>query len=148
MSAVEREEPPAVPDLSHVGRRYLAPGQVVSAERVAAYASAVSGADEVYSPGSVPPTFAAVYCLLPSLAEVLRDPQLGIELAGLIHAEQSFEWPVPVRLGDVVAASAEIAAVESKRGMTFVTLDLAATDQSGHTVCRGRSLLLLRGAGR
>jgi len=84
-------------------------------ERVAAYASAVSGADEVYSPGSVPPTFAAVYCLLPSLAEVLRDPELGIELAGLIHAEQSFEWPVPVRLGDVVAASAEIAAVESKR---------------------------------
>ena len=72
-----------MPDLSHVGRRYLAPGQVVSAERVAEYASAVSGADEVYSPGSVPPTFAAVYCLLPSLAEVLGDAELGIELAGL-----------------------------------------------------------------
>jgi hypothetical protein len=148
MSAVEREEPPVVPDLSHVGRRYLAPGQVVSADRVAEYASAVSGADEVYSPGSVPPTFAAVYCLLPSLAEVLADAELGIELAGLIHAEQSFEWPVPVRTGDVVVASAEVASVEGKRGMTFVTLDLAATNQSGDTVCRGRSLLLLRGAGR
>jgi hypothetical protein len=145
MSAVERKEPPVVPDLSHVGRRYLAPGQVVSADWVAEYASAVSGADEVYSPGSVPPTFAAVYCLLPSLAEVLADAELGIQLAGLIHAEQSFEWPVPVRTGDVVVASAE---VESKRGMTFVTLDLAATNQSGATVCRGRSLLLLRGAGR
>src|ERR1035441_8140873 len=122
MSAVEREEPPAVPDLSHVGRRYLVPGQVVSAERVAAYASAVSGAGEVYSPGSVPPTFAAVYCLLPSLAEVLRDPELGIELAGLIHAEQSFEWPVPARPGDVIEASAEVTSVEGKRGMTFVTL--------------------------
>jgi acyl dehydratase len=148
MSAVEREEPPVVPDLSHVGRRYLALGQVVSAERVAEYASAVSGAGEVYLPGSVPPTFAAVYCLLPSLAEVLADAELGIELAGLIHAEQSFEWPVPVRPGDVVVASAEVASVESKRGMTFVTLDLAATNQSGDTVCRGRSLLLLRGAGR
>jgi len=137
-----------VPDLSHVGRRYLAPGQVVSADWVAEYASAVSGADEVYSPGSVPPTFAAVYCLLPSLAEVLADAELGIQLAGLIHAEQSFEWPVPVRTGDVVVASAEVASVESKRGMTFVTLDLAATNQSGAPVCRGRSLLLLRGAGR
>jgi hypothetical protein len=145
---VEREEPPVVPELSHVGRRYLAPGRVVSAERVAEYALAVSGADEVYSPGSVPPTFAAVYCLLPSLAEVLADAELGIELAGLIHAEQSFEWPVPVRTGDVVVASAEVASVESKRGMTFVTLDLAATNQSGDTVCRGRSLLLVRGAGR
>ena len=137
-----------MPDLSHVGRRYLAPGQVVSAERVAEYASAVSGADAVYSPGSVPPAFAAVYCLLPSLAKVLADAELGIELAGLIHAEQSFEWPVPVRPGDVVEASAQVASVESKRGMTFVTLNLAATNQSGHTVCRGRSLLLLRGAGR
>ncbi|MGA3184512.1 MAG: MaoC family dehydratase N-terminal domain-containing protein [Candidatus Dormibacteria bacterium] len=137
-----------MPDLSHVGRRYLAPGQAVSAERVAEYASAVSGADAVYSPGSVPPAFAAVYCLLPSLAKVLADAELGIELAGLIHAEQSFEWPVPVRPGDVVEASAQVASVESKRGMTFVTLDLAATNQSGHTVCRGRSLLLLRGAGR
>ncbi len=137
-----------MPDLSHVGRRYLAPGQAVSAERVAEYASAVSGADAVYSPGSVPPAFAAVYCLLPSLAKVLADAELGIELAGLIHAEQSFEWPVPVRPGDVVEASAEVASVESKRGMTFVTLNLAATNQSGHTVCRGRSLLLLRGAGR
>jgi len=121
---------------------------VVSAERVAEYASAVSGADEVYSPGSVPPAFAAVYCLLPSLSAVLADAELGIEQAGLIHAEQSFEWPAPVRPGDVVEASAEVASVESKRGMTFVTLDLTATDQSGATVCRGRSLLLLRGAGQ
>ena len=137
-----------MPDVSHVGRRYRAPGQILLADRVAEYAAAVGGADEVFSPGSVPPTFAAVYCLLPALAEVLADADLGIELAGLIHAEQSFEWPVPARPGDVVEASAEVASVEGKRGMTFVTLDLAATNQSGDTVCRGRSLLLLRGAGR
>ena len=111
-------------------------------------ARAIAGDDRVREGDAVPPTFAAVYCLLPSLAEVLADAELGIQLAGLIHAEQSFEWPVPVRTGDVVVASAEVASVESKRGMTFVTLDLAATNQSGDTVCRGRSLLLLRGAGR
>jgi acyl dehydratase len=121
---------------------------MVSEKRVAEYASAVAGTDGVHAPGSVPPTFAAVHCLLPALGEVLADAELGIELAGLIHAEQSFEWPVPVRAGDVVVASAEVASVESKRGMTFVTLDLAATNQHGDTVCRGRSLLLLRGAGR
>ena len=145
---MEREEPPVLPDVSHVGRRYRAAAQVVRAERVAEYASAVGGADEPFSPGSVPPTFAAVYCLLPALAEVLADAELGIELAGLIHAEQSFEWPVPARPGDVVEASAEVASVEGKRGMTFLTLDLLAVNQSGDTVCRGRSLLLLRGAGR
>jgi acyl dehydratase len=120
----------------------------VRPERVAEYAAAVAGGDEVFSPGAVPPAFAAVYCLLPALAQVLADAEVGIELAGLIHAEQSFEWPVPAQPGDVVEASAEVASVEGKRGMTFVTLDLVAVNQSGATVCRGRSLLLLRGSGR
>jgi hypothetical protein len=137
-----------MPDQSHVGRRYVAPGQAVSAERVAEYAAALSGADEIFSPGSVPPTFAAVYCLLPALAEVFADPELGIELAGLIHAEQSFEWPVSVLPGDVVDASAEVTSVETKRGLTFVTVGLEATNQDGETVCRGRSLLLTRSGGR
>jgi hypothetical protein len=145
MSTSAREEVPAMPDPSHVGRRYVALGQVVSTDRVAAYAAAVSGADEIFSPGSVPPTFAAVYCLLPTLAEVFADSELGIELSGLIHVEQSFEWPVPVRAGDVVDAAAEVFSVEDKRGLTFVTLGLEATNQGGETVCRGRSLLLIRG---
>ncbi|MGO8687595.1 MAG: MaoC family dehydratase [Candidatus Dormibacteria bacterium] len=133
-----------MPDPSHVGRRYVAPGQAVDEARVGAYARAVSGPAEVFSPGAVPPTFAAVYCLGPALAELFADPELGIDLAGLIHVEQSFAWPSPVLPGDVVGASAEVASVESKRGMTFVTVELAATNQGGETVCTGRSLLLLR----
>jgi acyl dehydratase len=141
----EREELAGMPDPSHVGRRYVAPGQAVAAASVAAYARAVSGGDEVFSPGSVPPTFAAVYCLGPALAALFADPELGIDLAGLIHVEQSFAWLVPVHPGDVVDASAEVSSVESKRGMTFVTVELAARDGGGETVCTGRSLLLLRG---
>jgi acyl dehydratase len=137
-----------MPDQSHVGRRYVAPGQIVDAERVARFAAAVGGTEEAFAPGAVPPTFAAVYCLAPTLARLFADREVGIDLAGLIHAEQSFEWPVPVRPGDVVDASAELTSVESKRGLTFVTLDLEATNQAGETVCRGRSLLLMRGAGR
>jgi len=135
-------------DPSHVGRHYVAPGQVIDAERVAAYVAAVSGDDGAFSLGSVPPTFAAVYCMMPALAQVFADPELGLDLAGLIHVEQSFEWPAPVLPEDVVDASAELAAVESKRGLTFLTVDLAAVNQAGETVCRGRSLLLIRGGGR
>jgi acyl dehydratase len=96
----------------------------------------------------VPPAFAAVYCVQPTLAEMFADPELGIELAGLIHAEQSFEWPVPVRPGDVVDAAAEVTSVEARRGLTFVTVGLEATNQAGETVCRGRTLLLTRSAAR
>ncbi len=134
-----------MPDTSHVGRRYLAPGQSVDHDRVTQFAEAVAGGDEVFEPGTVPPTYAAVYCLLPTLAQVFADPELGIDLAGLIHGEQSFEWPVPVRAGDVIDASAEIASVEVKRGLIFVTVGLEATNQSGAAVCRGRARLLIRG---
>lgn len=137
-----------MPDPSHVGRRYLAPGQIVDHSRVSQFAAAVAGGDEVFEPGAVPPTYAAVYCLLPTLAQVFADQELGIDLAGLIHGEQSFEWPVPVRAGDVIDASAEIASVEVKRGLIFVTVGVEATNRSGEAVCRGRARLLIRaGAG-
>lgn len=134
-----------MPDESHVGRRYEAPGQKVEAERAAAFARAVAGGDSVYAEGEIPPTFAAVYCLFPTLGQLFGDAEVGINLAGLVHGEQSFRWPHPVRPGDVVDATAVIASVEEKRGMTFVGIDHAATNQDGDTVCEGRSLMIIRG---
>src|ERR1700736_211309 len=107
-------------DQSHVGRRYEATGQVVDAAGAEAFARAIAGSDEVYSAGTVPPNYAAVYCLFPTLGQLFRDAEVGFTLAGLLHGEQAFEWPAPVRPGDVVDASAVIASVDVKRGMTFL----------------------------
>ena len=136
-----------MPDASHVGRRYTARGHVVDAERARAMARAIVGSDEPFEPDAVPPTFAAVYCLGPTFAQLFTDEEVGINLAGLIHGEQVFEWPERVRPGDTVDAVAEIAGVEEKRGMTFVTLAVEATRPAdGATVCRGRALMIVRGA--
>jgi MaoC dehydratase-like protein len=136
-----------VPDQSHVGRRYSAPGQRIAPEAAAQMAAAISGPDLVAEPGAIPPTFAAVYCLSPTFAQLFADAEVGIDLAGLIHAEQSFEWPEQVRPGDVVDATTEITAVDAKRGMTFVRLAMEAvrTDDRA-VVCRGTALMLMRGA--
>ncbi|MHB8717841.1 MAG: FAS1-like dehydratase domain-containing protein [Candidatus Dormibacteria bacterium] len=133
-----------MPDQSHVGRRYEARGQIVEGPAAQAFAEAIAGADEVFEPGAVPPTFAAVYCLFPTLYQLFTDAEVGVNLAGLVHGEQSFEWPVPVRAGDVVDATAQIAGVEEKRGMTFLTIDQSATRQDGAVVCRGRSMMIIR----
>jgi hypothetical protein len=136
-----------LPDQSHVGRRYSAPGQRIAPESAAQLAAAIAGSDPVAEPGAVPPTFAAVYCLSPTFAQLFADPEVGIDLAGLIHAEQSFEWPEPVRPGDVVDATTEITAVDAKRGMTFVRLAMEATRASDQVVvCRGTALMLVRSA--
>ncbi len=133
-----------MPDQSHVGRRYVALGQVVDGGGSEAFAEAIAGGDEVFAPGTVPPTYAAFYCLFPTLYQLFGDAEVGVNLAGLVHGEQSFEWPAQVRAGDVVDASAVIASVEEKRGMTFLGIDHEARTQDGETVCRGRSLMIIR----
>ena len=95
----------------------------------------------------MPPTYAAVYLLSPTLSQLFGDSEVGINLAGLIHGEQSFTFHQPVRAGDVVDSSGRIAAVEEKRGMTFVSVELDATRPDGTPVCSGRALLIVRGAG-
>jgi len=130
-----------------VGRRYAAVRQVLEGQRVGSFAAAVSGGDPAFAPGSVPPTFAAVYGLMPTLSQLFADPDLGIDLAGLIHAEQSFEWPHPPHAGDVVDAVLEIESLERRRGLTILSLRLEASNQAGEVVCRGRSMLLARGKG-
>ncbi len=136
-----------MPDRSHVGRRYTAPGQRIDPEQAERMAAAIAGPDPVREPGGVPPTFAAVYCLGPPLLQLFSDPEVGINLAGLIHGEQSFEWPAPIRPGDVVDSSAEITSIESKRGMTFVRLAMEAVRPADQTVvCRGTALMIVRAA--
>lgn len=134
-----------MPDQSHVGRRYEARGQTVDAASTAAFAEAIAGADPVFGEGEIPPTMSAVYCLYPTLGQLFGDPDVGINLAGLVHGEQEFRWPNPVRLGDVVDATATISSVEEKRGMTFVGIDIEAVTQGGLTVCTGHSLMIIRG---
>jgi hypothetical protein len=136
-----------MPDQSHVGRRYSAPGQRIAPESARAVAAAIAGSDAIREPDVVPPTYAAVYCLGPTLALLFNDPEVGIDLAGLIHGDQSFEWPVPVHPGDVVDASAEITSVDIKRGMTFVRLAMEAVRPPDNAVvCRATSLMILRSA--
>ena len=136
-----------MPDQSHVGRRYSAPGQVIDPARARAMAQAIAADGAALEADAVPPTFAAVYCLAPTFAQLFTDPEVGINLAGLIHGEQTFEWPAVAQPGDTVDASARIESVEDKRGMTFVTLAVEAVRPAdGAVVCRGRSMMIVRGS--
>jgi acyl dehydratase len=133
-----------MPDESHVGRRYSARGQQIEGDRAERFAQAIAGSDPVAEPGAVPPTYAAVYLMFPALGQIFGDAEVGLNLAGLIHGEQGFEFHRPVKAGDVVDSEAEIVSVEQKRGMTFVGVDMKATGQDGEPVCSGHALLISR----
>ncbi len=134
-----------MPDSSHIGRRYQAAGQVIDGERAARFAAALAGSDPVAEPGAVPPTYAAVYLMFPALGQIFGDPEIGINLAGLIHGEQGFTFHEQVQPGDVVDSEATIASVDDKRGMTFVGVDMDSKRQDGTRVCSGHALLIIRG---
>jgi acyl dehydratase len=133
-----------MPDQSHVGRRYTAAAQTVEGDRAERFAAAIAGSDPVAEPGAVPPTYAAVYLMFPALGQIFGDAEVGLNLAGLIHGEQGFEFHQPVHAGDVVDSEAEIVSVDLKRGMTFVGVDMKATRQDGTPVCSGHALLISR----
>jgi acyl dehydratase len=133
-----------MPDASHVGRRYSAPAQVIEGDRAARFAEAIAGGDAVSEPGAIPPTYAAVYLMFPALGQIFGDAEVGLNLAGLIHGEQGFEFHAPVADGDVVDSEAEIVSVDAKRGMVFVGVDMKATRQDGTPVCTGYALLISR----
>jgi acyl dehydratase len=133
-----------MPDASHVGRHYSAAGQEVEGERAQRFARAIAGGDAVAEPGAVPPTYAAVYLMFPALGQIFGDAEVGLNLAGLIHGEQGFEFHAPVHPGDVVDSEAEIVSVENKRGMVFIGVDMKAARRDGTPVCSGHALLISR----
>jgi acyl dehydratase len=133
-----------MPDATNVGRRYTAPGQVIEGDRAASFAKAIAGSDPVTEPTAIPPTYAAVYLLFPALGQIFGDEEVGLNLAGLIHGEQSFAFHQPLKAGDVVDSEATIVSVDEKRGMVFVGVDMNATRQDGTPVCSGRALLISR----
>lgn len=122
------------------GKRYPAVQVEIDPQRAADFARAV-GAD----PGAgVPPTFAAVYSLGATAAQLFSDEEAAVDFARLLHAEQEFEWQRHPRAGESVTSVGSVVSDTSRRGMRFVTLETDTTDAGGAPVCRSRALFVIR----
>ncbi|MHB8418577.1 MAG: FAS1-like dehydratase domain-containing protein [Myxococcales bacterium] len=88
--------------------------------------------------GSViaPPTFCVNFAIAPFLRAVL-DPELGINVAALLHGEQEFEFHRPVRPDDVITTSGKIEKIYEKAGKDFLVVETVSKDAKGELVVRG-----------
>src|SRR5437867_1319392 len=70
----------------------------------------------------VPPTFltAAEFTVFP---EVLADPDLALDFARVVHAEQEYEWHRHLRAGETMLARARIAQAKERGGMGLLTIE-------------------------
>jgi hypothetical protein len=121
------------------GKRYPPVEFLLDAERVGAFATAIG-----HPTDDVPPTIVTIPEIAAGLANVLADPELGLDLARVLHGEQEYEWGHPFTVGERVVAEATIEDIRSKGGLEILRLRTDLRDEAGRIVVVGRSTLFVR----
>ncbi|PVW04277.1 hypothetical protein DEA06_09655 [Microbacterium sp. Gd 4-13] len=143
---------PVNPDL--VGRVFPpTPPYLVGREKVREFARAVFAVAPQYSDPEAaralgyadvvaPPTFAMVVQDI-TLQQLLAEPESGIELSRLVHAEQRFRYSRPIVAGDELTATLTVGGIRTLGGNAMVTSDAEIVDAAGAHVVTATSVLLV-----
>jgi acyl dehydratase len=133
------------PELS--GKTYPAWEYEVGREKIREYAYAVGETNPVHHDPEAaraagfrnvvaPPMFCVVYSA-GAMGPAVLDPELGINLALMVHGSQEFEWFEPVVAGDTVTTNVHVKEMFEKNGMNFYVWESESTNQNGETVVKG-----------
>ena len=80
-----------------------------------------------------------------TLAQLLAEPDAGIDFSRVVHGEQAFTYTRPVVAGDELTATLTVTKVASLGGNSMVTAESAMVDESGAHVVTAVSTLVVRG---
>ena len=139
-----------------VGRSYPPSGPyAVSAEGLAAFASAVGSTDPVHTSSEAaraagyadviaPPTF-AVTIAQQCDAVFVQDPEAGIDYSRVVHGEQRFVHHRPITAGDEVLCTLTVDSVRAAGGHSMVTTRTELTTTGGEALCTSTSTIVIRG---
>ncbi len=138
-----------------IGKRYPPASYQVGREKIREYANAIGAGDPVhhdreaaraagYRDVVAPPTFCVVYSA-PAVGPGVLDPEVGINLAAMVHGGQEFVWGEPVCAGDEITTTATVADIHERDGRGFYVFESVSTNQDGAEVVRGTWTNLVRG---
>ncbi|MFP7834212.1 MaoC family dehydratase N-terminal domain-containing protein [Marisediminicola sp. LYQ134] len=145
---------PVNPDLP--GRRFdPVPPYLVGREKVREFARAVQSTNPLhhdvgaavaagFSDVVAPPTFAVVVQEA-TLAQLLAEPDAGIDFSMVVHGEQRFRYSRPIVAGDELTATLTVASVKTLGGNAMVTAESSVVDAAGDHVVTATSTLVVRG---
>jgi acyl dehydratase len=92
-----------------------------------------------------PPTFAVVLQEA-TLAQLLAEPDAGIDFSRVVHGEQRFSYSRPIVAGDELTATLAVTSVKTLGGNAMVTAESVIVDPAGEHVVTAISTLVVRGA--
>jgi acyl dehydratase len=105
----------------------------VAAAQAAGYADLVA-----------PPTFAVVVQEA-TLAQLLAEPDAGIDFTRVVHGNQQFSFTRAIVAGDELTATLSVASVKTLGGHAMVTAESSIVDAAGEHVVTAISTLVVRG---
>ncbi len=132
-----------------------APPYLVGREKVREFARAVLATSPLnldpeaaraagYADVVAPPTFAVVV-QEHTLAQLLGDPDAGIDFARVVHGDQRFTFTRPIVAGDELTATLTVTSVKTLGGHSMVTAETTVVDGDGAHVVTAVSTLVVRG---
>jgi acyl dehydratase len=138
-----------------IGKQWPAVEYDVGREKIREYANAVGETNPIHhDPDAAqaagfrgvvaPPMFCVVYSA-PAVGPAVIDPEVGINLAAMVHGGQVFEWGEPVCAGDLVTTTATLTDLRERNGMTFYEFESVSTNQDGKPTVKGRWTNIVRG---
>jgi acyl dehydratase len=143
-------------DQRFVGRSY-GPGPVyeVGREKIREFADAIGDPNTAYRDPEAarelghpdviaPPTFPIIVSMRAS-AELVADPELGLDYSRVVHGEQRFAYTRPVRAGDRLVSVLTVDSVRSAAGNDILTTRAELTTEGGEHVVTAYSTIVARG---
>lgn len=129
-----------------VGFEVRKPGFLVQREPALAYALACDDPNPAYTAeqGAYATPLYASRILADVLEEVLFYPKLRVNMVKLVHAEQSFTWSKPLKVGMEVVPVARVVAIREVSSGQILDVDVAL-EENGVPVVMGRSSMFIRG---
>lgn len=138
------------------GKEYASsPVWEAKASDIRAFAEAIGDANLVYRDEAAareaghdgiiaPPTFLIkmTFSMDPGM---LLDPELGLNLAMVVHGEQEFRFERPVRAGDRLIGTPKITSIAAKGRNEYLVIDAAVTTEDGELVCTMGNTIVSRG---
>jgi acyl dehydratase len=91
-----------------------------------------------------PPTFPVVVQEA-TLAQLLAEPDGGIDFSRVVHGEQRFSYSRPIVAGDELTATLSVTSIKSLGGNSMVTAESVIVDAAGAHVVTAISTLVVRG---
>jgi acyl dehydratase len=142
---------------SYIGRTYppTAPYEV-GREKIREFAEAVGDSNPAYldteaakalgHPDVIaPPTFPFVLTYR-AAAQVLGDPDFGLDFSRVVHGDQRFVYSRPVRAGDRLRVTCVIESIKSLAGNDVLSVRGEVHEESGEHVVTAHMMLVARAA--